>query len=124
MTVAIKRQMNKEHEEYSLTEEGARYYSEYQVDSNFNIFAERGTSVGEFCYTGFKLNELVKWTEPADMFGITLTNVQYSYVSIADWAKSQTTREKLGIFKQSEFDKEATGSMTLQLRNKGWEASN
>jgi hypothetical protein len=60
------------------------------------------------------------------MFGITLTNIQYrySYDSIADWAKSQTAREKLGIFKQSEFDKEATGSMTLQLTNKGWEASN
>lgn len=109
-------------EEYTLTESGKKHYAEYVSRGGWH--ANAGDKVGKFCYAEKKLNEIVNWTEPADMMGFTISEVtyKYSFDNVADWAKTETARDKLKIFAGDELSNQPlTARMGLQLTNKGWE---
>lgn len=109
-------------EEYTLTENGKKYYTEYA--SRDGWYVKAGDMVGKFCYAEKKLDEIANWTEPADMMGFTISEVtyKYSFDNIADWAKTEIARDKLKTFSGYELSKQPlTAKIGLQLTNKGWD---
>lgn len=103
---------------YNLTEEGKKYY---QQNAGKNL---RNDKLGGFCFGKAKVEEIIDFTEPADMFGATLSSVNFTYsvTNVPDWAKKlEITSQNEQIKKLVEAtEKPVKGEAKLVLTNKGW----
>ncbi len=100
---------------YELTDEGKKYV--HQGSGGF--FA--GT---QFCYAREKVDSVVKWTEPANLGPVTLTEVTYTYklADMAGWAKRTDVQAAFsGIQQETAGESKQQRTADLQLTNKGWE---
>jgi hypothetical protein len=72
--------------QFNLTDEGKKYYIE---DAGKTMM---GNPYGGFCFGKATVEEIVNFTDPADMFGHTISRVNYSYkvTDIPEWASSET----------------------------------
>ena len=68
---------------YSLTPEGEKAFSE---KGNSRMMADPS-----FCYGEPAVKEIVRFTEPGDMMGMTVSQVEYTYQlkNMPEWAKSK-----------------------------------
>ncbi|WP_341018757.1 hypothetical protein [Brevundimonas diminuta] len=67
------------------------------------------------------MKEIVRFTEPGEMMGMTVSQVDYAYQlkKMAEWAKSKVMQE---VFPQLTRDNAETleGKATVVLMNEGW----
>ena len=78
----------------------------------------------DLCYAREKVDSIVKWTEPANLGPVTLTEVTYTYklADVADWAKRPDVQKAFsGIQPELSGQSTAQRRADLQLTNKGWE---
>lgn len=98
---------------YSLTPEGEKAFSEKG--------ASRRISNPSFCYGEPAVKEIVRFTEPGDMMGMTFSQVEYTYQlkNLPVWAKSKPMQE---TFPQLARDNADTleGKAAVVLMNEGW----
>lgn len=75
----------------------------------------------EFCYGKYVVDDIVRFTEPNNMMGMTISEVTYSkrVTDVADWAKSPKALE---AWKQISRDQEKQEPQmdALVLTNEGW----
>jgi hypothetical protein len=80
--------------------------------------SERG-----LCYGTAKLQDVVRWTEPAEFMGGKMTQVTYTYTveNRPQWVESQAFRTAFpGVAAQ--LNQTSEGTATLVLTNEGWRA--
>nr|WP_314432314.1 hypothetical protein [uncultured Brevundimonas sp.] len=98
---------------YTLTPEGEKAFSEKG--------ASRRISIPSFCYGEPAVKEIVRFTEPGDMMGMTFSQVEYTYQlkNLPEWAKSKPMQE---TFPQLARDNADTleGKAAVVLMNEGW----
>jgi hypothetical protein len=90
-----------------LNEQGMGHYVERVVKNPFVT-----EKVSQICYGNVAVNNIVRWTAPADLMGHRVVNVEYTLkaADIADWAKPM-----LQHLEQSNSRK-----ALLVLTNEGW----
>jgi hypothetical protein len=78
--------------------------------------SERG-----LCYGTAKLQDVVRWTEPAEFMGGKMTQVTYTYTigNRPAWAETSAFRS---AFREvaAQLDRASEGTATLVLTNEGW----
>lgn len=98
---------------YSLTPEGEKAFSEKG--------ASRRISIPSFCYGEPAVKEIVRFTEPGDMMGMTVSQVEYTWQlkNMPEWAKSQPMQAE---FPQLARDNAEVleGKAAVVLMNEGW----
>jgi len=98
---------------YTLTPEGEKAFSE---KGNSRLMA-----TPSFCYGEPAVKEIVRFTEPGEMMGMTVSQVDYTYQlkNMPEWAKSKAMQE---IFPQLARDNAETleGKAAVVLMNEGW----
>ncbi len=98
---------------YSLTPEGEKAYS---AKGNSRMMADPS-----FCYGEPVVKELVRFTEPGDMMGMTVSQVEYTWQlkNLPEWAKSKPMQAQ---FPQLARDNAETlgGKAAAILTNEGW----
>jgi len=100
---------------YELTDQGKQYYR--QIPATFG-------QNGIFCYGQETVDSIIKWTEPATMEGVTLSEVNYTYkiANLAPWAKRPDVQQAFPDLRQTlNGASKANQIAELQLTNKGWE---
>ncbi|WP_313576389.1 hypothetical protein [Brevundimonas sp.] len=98
---------------YSLTPEGEK------------VFSAKGSSrmlaSPSFCYGEPQVKEIVRFTEPGDMMGMTLSQVEYTWQlkNMPEWAKSKAMQD---TFPQLARDNAEIleGKAAVVLMNEGW----
>lgn len=99
---------------YTLTPEG---------DKAFKARGDGGFwgSQPAFCYGEPAVKEVVRFTEPGEMMGMTVSQVDYTYQlkNMPEWAKSKAMQE---VFPQLARDNAATleDKAAVVLMNEGW----
>ncbi|MEO8184800.1 MAG: hypothetical protein ABI895_38825 [Deltaproteobacteria bacterium] len=77
-----------------------------------------------FCFGTPKVVEVTSFTEPADMMGVRISQVTYTYQvnDVADWADSETLRKHSPELARAVASKEtpAQNKAALVLMNDGW----
>lgn len=106
---------------YDLTSEGKKYY----VSAGNN---KANQDAGCICLGKAKVEEIIDFTQPSDMFGATISRVNYTYsvFDLPDWAKNDEIRS---LNYQLKKVVEANGSpikehADMVLTNKGWKHGN
>ena len=99
---------------YDLTDEGKKFYQQPSAKK----------SIGGFCFGKAKVEEIIDFTQPADMFGKTISEVNFTYIvsNIPDWAKKpEITSLNEQIKKLVEAtEKPVKVDAKMVLTNKGW----
>ncbi len=101
---------------YELTDEGKKYLRQ----SKGGFFG----STTQLCYGQEKVDAVVKWTEPANLGPVTMTEVTYTYklADVAGWAKRPDVQAAFpGIQREMSGQSTEQRRADLQLTNKGWE---
>ena len=106
---------------YSLTSEGKKYYQSAGKSMD-------GEEVGCIYLGKAKVEEIIDFTQPSDMFGATISRVNFTYsvLDLPDWAKND---EISSLNYQLKKVVEANGSpikehADMVLTNKGWKHGN
>lgn len=98
---------------YTLTPEGEKAFS---AKGNSRMMADPS-----FCYGEPRVKEIVRFTEPRDMLGMTVSQVEHTYQlkNMPEWAKSKPMQE---TFPQLARDNAETlqGKAAVVLTNEGW----
>jgi hypothetical protein len=98
---------------YSLTPEGEKAFSE---KGNSRLMANPS-----FCYGEPAVKEVVRFTEPGEMMGVTVSQVDYTYQlkNLPEWAKSKAMQAQ---FPQMARDTVETleAKAAVVLMNEGW----
>lgn len=91
-----------------INEAGLKHFTEKQPE-----FKWESVTSGKFCYAEAAVGKIVRWTNPSNQFGYTVTSVEYTIEpkNIASWAKSLR-----------EFSGKETHKRDLVLTNEGWSA--
>lgn len=102
---------------YELTEEGKQYYSLGTIKNVGAMFGGAGT----FCYGKRTVSEIKNFSEPANMMGMTISNVNFSYkiTEVAPWANDANIRETYKDIEKTITGKNE-GKATLVKTNEGW----
>lgn len=103
--------------EYALTDTGRKYYN---ADAGQPI----NRDTGGFCVGKATVREITLFTEPADMFGHRVTQVNYTYRvdKLPDWAALPEVTSAIPALKEA-VNSAATpinATNTLILTNNGW----
>ena len=95
---------------YELTDAGTKAFSKPDPEAR-----------GKFCYGTPQVDEVTQFTEPAAMFGMTVSQVNFTYhiENQADWANSPVLQKAYPNLKKN-VGKSLTGKATLLLTNNGW----
>lgn len=103
---------------YDLTEEGKKHYTANATKDY------RGQEVGAFCFGKASVNNISNFTEPSDAFGMTISQVKYSYKvsDIPIWIKAEKLSHKKSKLKADSESVETPieTKATLILTNNGW----
>lgn len=98
---------------YTLTPEGEKAFS---AKGNSRMRADPS-----FCYGEPSVKEIVRFTEPGDMMGMTVSQVEYTYQlkNMSEWARSKPMQ---AAFAQLARDNAETleGKAAVVLMNEGW----
>lgn len=98
---------------YTLTPEGEKAFS---AKGNSRMMADPS-----FCYGEPAVKEIVRFTEPGDMMGMTVSQVEYTYQlkNMPEWAKSKPMQ---AAFPQLARDNAETleDKDAVVLMNEGW----
>jgi len=98
---------------YTLTPEGEKAFS---AKGNSRMMADPS-----FCYGEPSVKEIVRFTEPGDMMGMTVSQVEYTYQlkNMPEWAKSKPMQ---AAFPQLARDNADTleDKDAVVLMNEGW----
>lgn len=99
---------------YSLTPEGEKAFSEKGP-------ASRWSSTPSFCYGEPSVKEIVRFTEPGDMMGMTVSQVEYTYQlkNLPEWAKSKPMQEAFPQLARDNADTLQDKDVVV-LMNEGW----
>lgn len=99
---------------YTLTPEGEKAFSEKGP-------ASRWGSTPSFCYGEPSVKEIVRFTEPGDMMGMTVSQVEYSYQlnNLPEWAKSKPMQEAFPQLARDNADTLQDEDVVV-LMNEGW----
>lgn len=79
------------------------------------------------CYGNRKVDEVVRYTEPASAMGMTVTQVTYTWklTNVADWAKNPDVEKTYYTPRDLQAaDTPEQANMDLALSNDGWHAPN
>ena len=103
---------------YDLTDEGKKFY---RAEVEKRVF---GDSVGGLCFGKATVTEITNFTEPADIFGVKVSRVQYGYAvsALPAWSKST---ELLALYPQLKADVESEAKPVkaiagVVLTHNGW----
>lgn len=103
---------------YDLTEEGKKYYTTNATKDY------RGQEVGGFCFGTASVDSINNFTEPSDAFGMTISQVKYSYKvnDIPKWIKAEKLPQKQYKLKADSASVKTPieTKATLILTNNGW----
>ncbi|MCY3859354.1 MAG: hypothetical protein OXG25_10665 [Gammaproteobacteria bacterium] len=117
---------------------GRKYIVTNLGESVFRSVSE-GADFITICYGEYRIDEIQSFSEPSDMMGYRVTNVNYVYtiVNIEKWARERNVLEwvkdswSMGPFEANIASKQLTDdlldepqneSITLHLTNQGWSA--
>jgi hypothetical protein len=103
---------------YNLTAEGQKYYQPEVIKT------WGGEKVGGFCLGSAKINSIVQFSEPADMFGNRVSRVSYTY-SVADLPAWVTAEDVVVLDKKLKEDVDSRNApiketKAMILTNNGW----
>lgn len=79
-----------------------------------------------FCFAKLRVGQIVKFTEPNDMAGVTVSQVTYvpAVASMEPWAEQLLEQKKLASMQRLVDRTVSTANnATLDLTNKGWEVA-
>ena len=106
----------KQKREYTLTKEGLRFAEKLPVKK---FFGET-----QFCYSGYKLTNVVNFSEPAEVFGKKITEVVYEYKAsdIEEWGYNKDLINDIKQLRDDigSLDKPLKGKAVLILSGNGW----
>lgn len=99
---------------YSLTPEGEKAFKE-------NGAGLRWSKDPSFCYGEPAVKEIVRFTEPGDMMGMTVSQVEYTYQlkDMPEWAKSKPMQAAFPQLARDNADG-LEGKAAVVLMNEGW----
>ncbi len=105
-----------EFDQYRLTPAGAQVYRTYEGPLG---------RAGAFCYATRHVEEVVRYSEPADLFGQRVSEVTYTYTlqDVAPWAESPALQAALPALAQalSDRDTPTEGTAAVVLQSDGWQ---
>lgn len=98
---------------YSLTSEGEKAYS---ARGNSRMMASPS-----FCYGEPAVKEIVRFTEPGDMMGMTVSQVEYTYQlkNMPEWAKSKAMQAQFPQLARDNAEALEDKDVVV-LMNEGW----
>ncbi|WP_369309946.1 hypothetical protein [Providencia rettgeri] len=99
--------------EYTLTNEGQKFYDEKQAQ-----FSGRGS----FCTGKLVVNQVTNFTEPAERGGqkISIANYTQKIEDVAAWAKNEKVIAAYPQIKSAQTQAERAQQSPLVLTNNGW----
>ena len=102
---------------YQLNEKGLKVTTSAKSEIN-------GMTYHSFCVGKAKVNEILDFTEPSDMFGRTISDVNFTFTTsdVPDWAKTATLLKLSDGLKKivEATEKPIKGEVKMVLTNKGW----
>lgn len=105
--------------EFTLTEEGKKYY---KSNVSKNMFTNK--DVGGFCFGKAKVETITNFTEPSDAMGQKISRVNYTYTvtDIPEWAKSDDIIAASSKLKEdvASVQNPVSAKAVFVLTNKGW----
>lgn len=103
--------------EYRLTPVGEQAYRTYEESLDGRA--------GAFCYATPHVEEVVRYSEPADLLGQRVSEVTYTYTlqDVAPWAEGPALQEMVPSLAQtlSNRDTPTEGTAAVVLQSDGWQ---
>lgn len=111
-----------------LTKESAVKYSLKAKGEKVATLIRKNTAFSsgktKICYGVYKVEDIIDFSEPADMFGQKISKVNYTYKisNVASWAENDVLKMKYATLKKdlNSSQKSERGKVILILTNKGW----
>ncbi len=87
---------------------------------------EAGHQGRQLCYGQVKVTGVDNFTEPGDVFGHHISEVDYTYklTDIPSWAQEKSVRGHLPGLANGHDEKEQKSKATLELTHNGWQPAN
>ena len=102
---------------YKLSEEGESYLRPIGLDSG-----PFSTGARQLCYGTPQVVEIINFTEPAEMMGVKVSSVQYTYrlIDVAPWATDPAVTNQFEWLPERISSGSITKNDDMVLNNNGW----